>query len=312
MPSALVLGSDGFIAQNLIEYLKTEKYEVFEDDLYDLRRLENCDAAFRLLEKPVDFCFNMASHNGGIGYNRKKPWEVFFDNTMIGVNVLAAAANSKKVGKLITPVTSCGYPDWTEDLDEMSYMLSSPEVNVACHGYAKRNVQLACDFYTKQNPGKMKCITVCPNTVIGPGDCLKLEKTKVGMAVIKKLCDAKRDNAPWVEFWGTGEPLREFTYVEDTCRYMLLAAQHYEQSFEPLNIGTKKNLISIKKYVELVRAAVGYEGEIRWDLTKPDGQACKSLAYNKFRAFLEGKGVPYSFLTLEESVKRTILWYQSL
>lgn len=312
MTSAFVLGSDGFIAKNLIEYLNTEKYEVFQDNLYDLRRRENCDAAFRLLPGPVDFCFNLASHNGGIGYNRKKPWEIFYDNTMIGMNVLAAADASGKVGKLITPVTSCGYPDWTEDLDEMSYLLSSPEVNVACHGYAKRNVQLACDFYTKQHPKGMKTITVCPNTVIGRGDCLKLEKTKVGMAVIKKLCDAKRDKAPWVEFWGTGEPVREFVYVEDTCRYMVAAALHYEQSFEPLNIGTKKNLTSIKNYVELVRAAVGYDGEIRWDLTKPDGQACKSLSYNKFRPFLEKHGLKHEFLTLKDAVQRTISWYQSL
>lgn len=310
MTVALVLGSQGFIGKNLVAHLKTENMEVYEESILDLRSLDNCYTALRCVDKQVDYCFNLASHNGGIAYNRENPFDIFYDNTMIALNVMRACAISKKVNKLISPVTSCGYPDWAENLDEMSYLLSNPECNIACHGYAKRNLQLACDFMFKQY--KFNSITVCPNTVIGPHDCLKLSKTKVGMAVIKKIVDAKKGNAPSVEFWGTGEPLREFVYVGDVCKYMLHAARLYNQNFEPLNIGTGKNAISIKDYVYLVKGIVEYNGEIKWDTRKPDGQACKKLSYNKLNAFIENNHIPDKFTPLEESVRKTIEWYQSV
>lgn len=298
--SILVTGSSGFIGAHVLELCKTNNIRTIEcpHHLYDLRLPAHCAD---IVSKSPDYILHLGSFNGGINFNNKYPADIFYDNTVMGLNMIKVA-RMFGVKKIACMVTSCAYPPH-ENLVENNFLADSPHTSVACHGYAKRNLQLACRFYNKQYG--LNAITICPNTVIGPRDCIDLGKTKVGMAIIKRICDAQRCSKPYVTCWGTGLAKREFMYVEDVCKCILLALIHYNNSNEPINIGNGQE-VTIKQFTEIVQKVVGYEGEVRWDTTKSDGQMRKKLSLEKMRLTLP----TIEFTSLEESVRRTAEWYQ--
>lgn len=329
----LVTGSGGFLGRHIYRLLQEVVGDGGEvtgttssfihawttphsyDDVSDLREPEDVDDLFRLLG-PFDYVFHLAGENGGIAFNASEPARVFHDNTLMALNLMEACA-SYGVKKVLSVVTSCGYPDaeyFDEDYEvygwrtkeimaEKDYLDGPPHPDTACHGYAKRNLQLASYFYNKQHG--LNAVCVCPTTLFGPGDCMDPERTKLMGAMVKRFVDAHANGDQKVTCWGSGNPLREFLYIED-CAYLLLQAMKtWDRSDHPLNLGTGQEL-SVCKLAKLVAKCVGYSGSIKWDTSRPDGQLRKRLDTQLQEAILG----PYEFTPLEVGISRTIEWYK--
>jgi GDP-L-fucose synthase len=249
-----------------------------------------------------DYVIHCAGYNGGIAFNLEKPADVFYSNTMMGLNIVKEC-QKHKVKKLVNIVTSCAYTDTGADyLEPSDFLKGQPHPTVACHGYAKRNSFLAAKFFRDQYD--VESITVCPNTIYGENDRLDPGRTKVLTALIKKFVDAKKSNDPVVTCWGTGAPEREFIYVEDAAKLIIKAMENwYGEEILNLSSGQTK---TIKDLSELVASIVGYQGSIEWDTTKADGQMKKSLNIDEMK-----KAFPdFAFTPLEDGIRKTADWYE--
>lgn len=319
----LVTGGTGFIGKWLIDELNSHNaitYSIGNDlsinakytrycDLLDDQRLDN------ILKEGFDYIFHLAGYNGGIKFNMEKPAGVFIANTLMAMNIITSAMFSG-VQKIVSTVTSCGYPfeeyfdedydvyGWrpTEVMIENSYLNGPPHETVACHGYAKRNLQLA-SYYANKEYG-LNAVCVCPTTVYGPGDNFDPDYSKVMGGLIYKFVKAKQENSNSVTLWGTGAAQREFIYVEDAGKYIYLSLLKYNNSSMPLNIGSGQE-ISIKELAEKVAKAVKYNGKIEWDTSKPDGQLRKCLDRTRQEQIL-GK---IELTPLDEGIQKTVDWY---
>ena len=305
MDKLLILGT-GFIGSHL-KHLAMEKgimtFTAGGDDGADMREVMETDNA--IADFQPDYIVNVLGKNGGIGYNIKYPGDIFYDNTVLGLNVLNSAAHSGKKPKVVSLLTSCGYPPPENGgLFEKQYLVRDPHESVACHGYAKRNILLASQFYNKQYG--LRSICLVPNTVYGPRDRIDLDRTKVGMALVKKFVDAKREGRDYVELWGSGTALREFIYVEDVCELILQAMYKYDDYSLPLNLGSGQE-ISIIDLANLIKRVVGFDGEIR-TTNQPDGQGRKRLYMDRQIQILGN----YDFTPLEEGIRRTVEWYKNI
>lgn len=307
-----VTGSNGFLGRNFVQYIMDRvDCKLYTDGrAFNFLNRTECKTFFENINKDVDYLFHFASHNGGIQFNRCKPFDVFANNTLMTLNLLHTLSEYPCVRKTVIPLTSCGYPDYGEDLlTEREFLSGNCHTSVACHGYAKRAIQLGCTLLHTQY--KANVATFCPNTLLGPGDSLDLDKTKVGMSIIKKVVEAQRANSPSITLWGTGNPLREFIYVEDVVRFAILVGEHYNDPFQPINCTNIENLVTISGFAQLVKEESDYKGEILWDTTKADGQNCKKLSADKMRRFLDQNCPSFQFTSLQESIRRTIEWFRS-
>lgn len=322
----LLTGSDGFIGKHIAAELdgkladnnaicgecdnKQRFYSIVPCSHKDCD-LENYNETkeYFLKVKPK-IIIHCAGYNGGIAFNAKYPSEVFYRNTVMGLNVFKACRelNHPNIRKLITFITSCAYPD-KEILKENEFWDGLPHESIRCHGMAKRNLVFMNEILTKQFPlpekNSFRGTIVCPNTVFGPGDTTDPIKTKVMMALIKKFEDARTNKDPEVVCWGDGAPMREFVYVKDVARIIndIIKLPHCDF----INVASEQEK-SIKELSELVAKLVGYEGKIVWDSSKPNGQMRKKLDSAKMRSFLPN----FQFTPLEEAVKETIEWYRSI
>jgi GDP-L-fucose synthase len=220
-----------------------------------------------------------------------------------------------KVPKIVNVVSSCAYPtdelityesgesqfEPREILDEESFFDGPPHETVACHGYAKRNLVLATEYFADQYGTPAIC--VCPTTLYGPGDSFDAKRTKVMGGMIKRFLQAKQEKAPSVTCWGSGSAKREFLYVEDACKYMALAADKYDSSYTVLNIGSGQE-ITVKELAEKVAKVVKYDGEILWDTSKPDGQLRKRLDTTRQKQILGD----IELTPLEVGIQKTVDW----
>jgi nucleoside-diphosphate-sugar epimerase len=287
-------------------------------DKTDVRVMfENC----RNNNATIDYVFHNAGYNGGIFFNQKNQFDIFSRNTQMAMNVLEACKEFE-VKKVVSVVASCAYPEFEfeqlEDTDtfgehhqlkfnrevmrEKDFFEGPIHQSVACHGYAKRNLQLASSFAKKQYG--LNAVCVCPTTLFGPGDSFDAERTKVLGAMVKRFVDAKRDEQGKVVCWGTGSPMREFLYVEDCAKLLVECLLKYNDSDIPLNLGTGQEY-SIKQVAEIVAKKVEYKGKIKWDTTKPDGQFRKRLDLTRMENVL-GKT---RFTPFEEGVAKTVDHY---
>ena len=315
----LVTGFGGFLGQHVQEYLNNQSADVIcaadftnlltsgckNIDLLDINLVKKI---FQTIQPEI--VLHLAGYNGGINFNIENPADIFFRNTIMGLNVLEAA-KQHKIKKVVSITASCGYPCLkplkdceNEIMYEEDYLDGPPHDSVAPHAYAKRNLQLASKFYNQQYG--LNAVCLCPTTLYGPGDTYDLSRTKVMGALIKKIVDAKERNAPEIEMYGSGSARREFIYVKDAAQLICEASLKYNDSKEPLNIGSGQE-ISIKELVDLICSIIGYNGHILWDKTKPDGQLRKLLDSSKMRAVL-GK---YQFTSLEDGIKATIEDYKT-
>lgn len=316
--SVLVTGANGFLGKHLVNELRSIGAHVWDvDHRYDLTQPEEADFAVsgrRAVAEPPDVVFHLAGYNGGIQFNLDNPARIFANNTMMALNVLEAC-RKYKVKKVVSVVASCAYPavqlqdeGWgcgytlmeRSICPEDEFMAGSPHGSVACHGYAKRNLQLASSFYYQQYG--LQAVCACPTTLYGPGDSFDPQRTKVMGAMVKRFVDAARKGDHKVTCWGTGKPLREFLFVRDAAKLLIQVAEHYNNSDLPLNLGSGQEL-SMKALAEKVAYHAGYQRPIFWDTSKPDGQFRKRLDLTRMRSILPGIQLTPLYDGIAETVK---------
>jgi GDP-L-fucose synthase len=298
----LVTGGAGFlgkaVGRKLAERGVSDPVVPRRADL-DLRVPADVDRLFEQAEP--DLVIHLAARVGGIGANMEHPAELYLDNLLMGTYVIESARRAG-TEKTLMLGTICSYPNHTPvPFHESSLWDGYPEETNAPYGIAKK-AHLVHAQANREQYGQ-NVIYLLPVNLYGPGDKFNPSVSHVIPALIKKCVDAKERGEDFVEVWGTGHATREFLYVEDAAEGLLLAAERYN-SPEPVNLGSGKE-ISIKDLAELIAKLTGFEGELRWDPSKPDGQPRRCL--DTSRAQREFGFVAQT--PLEEGLEETIEWY---
>jgi len=259
--------------------------------------LRDADAAREAVEG-AGVVIHLAARVGGIGFNRRNPAPLAYDNLVMGANVFEQSRLAG-VGKLVAACSVCAYPKFTAvPFSEDDLWSGYPEESNAPYGLAKKMLLVLSDAYRRQY-GFDSCAPVLAN-LYGPDDNFDLEDSHVIAAMIRKFVEARKNGATEVVLWGTGEPTREFLYVDDAARGLLLACERLQTS-EPVNIGTGRET-KIRDLAESIRKLTGFEGEIVWDSTKPDGQPVRYLDVTRARELMGFEAE----MSLEEGLRRTI------
>jgi GDP-L-fucose synthase len=298
----LVTGGAGFLGSFIVEQLKEkgvdeENVRIPRSKDTDLRRWENCIEVV----KDIDVVIHLAAKVGGIGYNQKYPATLFYDNAIMGIQLMEAARR-EGIEKFVAIGTVCAYPKFTPvPFKEKKLWNGYPEETNAPYGLAKKMLLVQSQAYRQQY--RFNSIFLLPVNLYGPRDNFDLESSHVIPALIRKFTEAVENNKKEVEVWGTGKASREFLYVEDAARGIILATEKYNKP-EPVNIGAGFE-IKIKDLVELIAELTGFDGEIMWDTTKPDGQPrrCLDVNWAKEEFGFEAK------VGFREGLKKTIEWY---
>jgi len=266
---------------------------------YDLRREDICDR----LTRNIDIVIHLAGNVGGIGYNRDNPGRLFYDNIMMGVNLIESA-RIHKVKKFVQIGTICAYPKFAPiPFQEKKLWNGYPEETNAPYGIAKKALLVMLQSYREQY--KFNGIYLLPVNIYGPYDNFDPKSSHVIAAIIKKISDAKKAGSKEIIVWGDGSATREFFFVEDAAKAIVKATEYYEKG-EPVNIGAGFE-ISIKELANKLVQLMDFNGSIVWDTTKPNGQPRRML--DTSRAFQEfGFKAETSF---DEGLKKTIDWYNS-
>ena len=297
-----VTGGAGFLGTHLIEKLKAHgAKDIFVPTYpqYDLVR--EADILRMIDDAKPDVIIHLAAKVGGIGANREKPGEFFYDNLMMGVQLIHHAWQ-KDVSKFVAIGTICAYPKYTPiPFKEEDLWNGYPEETNAPYGLAKKMLLVQSQSYREQYG--YNSIFLLPVNLYGPGDNFNPASSHVIPALIRKCLEAKEQNASEIVAWGDGSPTREFIYVDDAAEGITLATLRYNSS-DPVNIGSNFE-ISIKDLTELIARLTGFEGEIRWDTSKPNGQPRRKLDTSraKERFGFEAK------TNFEAGLRRTIEWY---
>jgi GDP-L-fucose synthase len=264
----------------------------------DLRTFEACRAAVA----GRDVVIHLAGRVGGIGFNRERPGELFYDNLMMGVQLMEAARR-EGVKKFVAVGTVCAYPKHTRvPFAESSLWDGYPEETNAPYGLAKKMLLVQAQAYRAQYG--MDAIYLLPVNLYGPGDNFDPSSSHVIPALIKKVAEAVDAGRDHVEVWGTGSASREFLFVEDAARGIVLATERYDGS-EPVNLGSGRE-ITIKSLVETICRLMAFTGRIAWDATKPDGQPRRMLDTSR-----AARDFGFTARTdWEQGLAQTIAWYR--
>jgi GDP-L-fucose synthase len=294
----LVTGGGGFLGSHLVERLQAEGIEPFVARRRDYDLTREVDAERLFAEARPELVFHLAAEVGGIGANRANPGRYWYANLVMGANVLEQA-RVHGVDKTVLLGTICAYPKFTPvPFREDELWNGYPEETNAPYGVAKKALLVGAQAYREQY--STNAIYLLPVNLYGPRDNFDLETSHVIPALIRKMVDSPTE----VVLWGDGTPTREFLYVDDAAEGILLAAQRYD-SPEPVNLGTGSE-VSIRELAELIAELTGFEGEIVWDTTKPNGQPRRMLdtsrAHERFG--FEAR------TPLREGLERTIAWYR--
>ncbi len=292
-----VLGSQGFIGRNLVEFLSDKCVVITDDKSIDYRDL-NQTQRFFFLHQP-DYVINCVGRNGNILFNKEFPAQILEDNTKC-INNILNTANAIKVEKILSLVASCAYPEHLgQDLQEKDLLSGPPSDSVIGHAYAKRHVQILSNLYNKQYG--LKTITACPTTVFGPGDSLDLNKTKIMNSLIVKFLQAKKSRRQV----SLGSPVarRQFIYVKDVVEILTHLLLEYNDPSETINLANAPDL-SIKELAEKIYNLSGYTGNIEWaDSNIPTGQVRKQLNYTKLHLLLPNQKYTDFNTSLEATIK---------
>lgn len=300
----LVTGGTGFLGRHVVanllskEKVPSRNIRAIGSKDVDLRSKEACESVV----KDVDVIIHLAAKVGGIGANQKYPGTFFYDNLMMGTQLMEAARLAR-VKKFVGIGTICSYPKFTPvPFVEEDLWNGYPEETNAAYGLAKKMLLVQAQAYRQQFG--FNAISLLPVNMYGPGDNYDDESSHVIPALIKKFTIAKAKNQKNVTLWGTGRATREFLYVEDGAEAVVMATKKYEEK-DPVNIGSSYEL-SISELAVTICNEIGYKGNIKWDTSKPDGQPRRKLDTSKAREFF-GFEAQTSFKT---GIRRTIDDYE--
>ena len=287
----------------MTEKLKAfEGVEVFVPRSRDYNLIENNDVERMLADSQPDLVIHLAAVVGGIGHNQKNPGKFFYDNLMMGVQLIEQS-RLRGVKKFVATGTVCAYPKFTPvPFKEDDLWNGYPEETNAPYGLAKKMMLVQSQAYRDQYG--FNSIFILPANLYGPGDNFDLQTSHVIPALIRKCVEARRSGAGFIDVWGSGSASREFLYVEDCAEGIVKAAALYEES-DPVNLGNGREVV-IKDLVELIARLAGFDGAIRWQSDKPDGQPRRQL--DTRRAF-ERFGFQAQ-TSLEQGLRQTIDWYE--
>jgi GDP-L-fucose synthase len=296
-------GGKGFLGKHLIKALQAKGYKnIAIADLpeYNLIRIDDVKRLYK--ETKPDIVIHLAAKVGGIGFNQENPGALFYENIMMGVQLIHEGY-LHGIEKFVALGTICAYPKFTPvPFKEDDLWNGYPEETNAPYGLAKKMMLVQSQAYRQQY--NFNSIFLLPVNLYGPGDNFDPNSSHVIPALIKKCVDAKRKGDKEIVVWGTGAATREFFYVEDAAEAIVCATENYNKS-EPVNIGAGFE-ISIRDLTKLIVELTGFTGEITWDTTKPDGQPRRMLdttrARNEF-GFQAKTG-------FREGLQKTIAWYE--
>jgi GDP-L-fucose synthase len=301
----LVTGGGGFLGSAVLAQLRAAGADQVISPSsrdHDLRTLEGVRGA--LAEARPRSVIHLAAVVGGIGANRENPGRFFYENAVMGLHLLEEARLAG-VERFLTVGTVCSYPKHAPvPFREESLWDGYPEETNAPYGLAKKMLLVQSQAYRQQYG--FDASYVIPVNLFGPGDNIDPATSHVIPALIRKFVEAVDAGEPTVEVWGTGAASREFLYVDDAARGVVLAAQHLSTA-EPVNLGVGQEL-PIRELVERIASMVGFTGTIRWDATKPDGQPRRALDTSRARELLGFVAA----MPFEEGLRRTIAWYRGV
>ena len=300
--AVLVTGGSGFLGSRVVSILKergVKNIVVPTSKEYDLRLKDNCNK----VTKNIDIVFHLAAKVGGIGFNNENPGELFYDNLIMGTNIMEESRQNN-VEKVIALGTICSYPKFTPiPFSENSIWEGYPEETNAPYGLAKKMLLVQSDAYRKQY--QFNSVVVFPTNLYGPNDNFDDDSSHVIPAIIKKIMFAKKAKKPSVSLWGDGTATRDFLYVDDAAEGIILTAEKYSESV-PLNLGTGIE-ISIKELAEKLLKIINVDLEIIWETDKPNGQPRRCVDNQKAKNEIEFEPK----ISMDEGLKRTVEWYEA-
>ena len=299
----LVTGGAGFLGSHLCDILKDLNVEPFVPRSYDYDLRYPLDVA-RLFETvgKIDVLFNLAANVGGIGYNRQHPYQLFYDNIKMGVNLIHGAIKND-VGKLVQVGTVCGYPKHCRPpFIEETFWDGYPEETNAPYGLAKK--MLLVQLQAARAEYGFEGVYLVPTNLYGPGDEFNPARSHVIPALIRKVVEAKRRKEGTITVWGSGTASRDFLYVKDAARALVLTAEQYQRP-EPLNLGSGREM-RIVGLLSLIMDAVDYHPNVVWDNSKPDGQPRRKLNSNAAHRALGWS----ASTTLKDGLRETVAWFE--
>ena len=299
-----VTGGKGFLGLFIVDKLRQRGCEcisVIDHNNYDLTKLKDIQRMYEV-EKP-DIVIHLAAVVGGIGANRENPAQFFYENAVMGIQLLHEGYLTG-IEKFVALGTICAYPKYTPvPFKEEKLWNGYPEETNAPYGLAKKMMLVQSQAYRKQYG--FNSIFLLPVNLYGPGDNFDPESSHVIPALIKKCVDARIEGKDEIVIWGSGRPTREFLYVEDAAEGILLATEKYNKS-EPVNIGAGFE-ISIKELAAEIVKLTAYEGKIIWDDSKPDGQPRRMLDTRKAKREFGFEGR----VDFMKGLRNTVEWYES-
>ncbi|MHB8398583.1 MAG: GDP-L-fucose synthase family protein [Candidatus Limnocylindrales bacterium] len=299
----MVTGGGGFLGQRVVVRLESASAtDIFvpRSRDYDLRKKDGIDRA--LADGRPDIVIHLAAVVGGIGANRENPGRFFYENAIMGIQLIEQARLAG-VAKFVTVGTVCSYPKFTPvPFHEADLWSGYPEETNAPYGLAKKMLLVQSQAYREQYG--FKAIYLIPVNLYGPGDNFDPRSSHVIPALIRKCVEARESGADHIDVWGTGSASREFLYVDDAAEGIVLAAERYDGA-EPVNLGVGHE-ITIRDLVALIAELTAYAGEVRFDPTKPDGQPRRALDTTRAR---DGFGFT-ARMPWVDGLRRTIEWYK--
>ena len=300
--AVLVTGGAGFLGSHLVARLRAAGEEPFvaRRAEYDLTDAREAGRLFR--DARPELVFHLAAEVGGIGANAARPGRYWYANLAMGLNVLEASRRAG-VDKLVLVGTVCSYPNDTRvPFREAQLWDGFPEDTNAPYGIAKRTLLVGAEAYRAEYG--LRSIYLLPANLYGPGDDFDLEASHVIPALVRKMVDARERREESVLLWGDGSPTREFLYVEDCVEALLLAAERYNGP-DPVNVGNGEE-ISIRDLAALVAEVTGYDGEIRWDTSRPNGQPRRRLDVSRAETLFGFR----ASTPLRDGLERTVAWWR--
>ena len=300
----LITGGKGFLGGFVVKRLQELGCsQLFTPSIKEYNLIKEDNIIALLNDTKPHVIIHLAASVGGIGANQKNPGRFFYENAMMGIQLIEQARLAN-VDKFVLLGTVCAYPKYTPvPFKEENLWNGYPEETNAPYGLAKRMLIVQAQSYREQYG--FNAISLLPVNLYGPRDNIDLENSHVIPAIIRKCIDAIKEKKDKIVVWGTGQATREFLYVEDAARGIVMAAENYNKP-EPVNLGSSYE-ISIKELVEMIARLTGFTGEIIWDASKPDGQPRRKLDVSRAEKEFGFK----SSTTFEEGLHKTIEWYRN-